>query len=89
MYAAFTFWCVYIYVYVHRVWVGVYVVTYIHTEFACVCVHNMYRYAEFACVGVYICVYVHRVYMDVCTRNKSQCVHTCAGYGLKCKCEQV
>jgi len=27
--------------------------------------------------------------MDVCTRNKSQCVHTCAGYGLKCKCEQV
>jgi len=27
--------------------------------------------------------------MDVCTRNNSQCVHTCAGYRLKCKCEQV
>jgi len=49
----------------------------------------MYRYTEFACVGVYICVYVHGVYMDVRTRNNSQCVHTCAGYGLKCKCERV
>jgi len=38
MYAAFTFWCVCIYVYVHRVWVGVNVVTYIHTEIPCVCV---------------------------------------------------
>jgi len=49
----------------------------------------MYRYTEFARVGVYICVYVHGVYMDVYTRNDSQCVYACAGYGLKCKCEQV
>jgi len=27
--------------------------------------------------------------MAVCTWNDSQCVYTCAGYGLKCKCEQV
>jgi len=27
--------------------------------------------------------------MDVCTWNDSQCVYTCAGYGLRCKCEQV
>jgi len=27
-------------VYIHRVWVGVYVVMYIHTDFALVCVHT-------------------------------------------------
>jgi len=26
--------------------------------------------------------------MDVCTRNDSQCVYTCTGYRLQCKCEQ-
>ena len=39
MYVACTFRCEYIYVYVHRVWVGVYLVTYIHTEIVRVCVH--------------------------------------------------
>ena len=58
---------------------GVYVLTYIHTEFTCVCVHIYDRYMEFVYVGVYICVYVHRVYMDMCIHRM----------GLNCKCEQV
>jgi len=82
------FWCVYICVYVHRVWAGVYVVTYIHTEIVCPCVHTCVYVHKGVCF-VYICVYVDGVYMDVCTWNDSQCVYTCEGYGLRCKCEQM
>ena len=82
------FWCVYICVYVHRVWAGVYVVTYIHTEIVCVCFHICVYVHRMVCF-VYICVYVDGVYMDVCTYNDSQCVYTREGYGLRCKCETM
>jgi len=80
----------YIFVYVHRVWVVVYVVTYILTEFVCVCVHirigtrSLY---VLVCICLRICSQSLHGY--VYTQNDSQCVYTCVGYGLKCKCEQV
>jgi hypothetical protein len=79
-----------IFSYMYTVWVVVYVVTYIHTEFACVCVHipigsrSLY---VLVCICLRICSQSLHGY--VYTQKDSQCVHTCEGYGLKCKCEQV
>jgi len=38
---------------------------------------------------VYLRICTQSLHGYVYTKNDSQCVHTCAGYGLKCKYEQV
>jgi len=48
-----------------------------------------YRYTEFVCVGVYLPICTQNLHGYVYTQNDTQCVHTCAGYRLKYKCEQV
>jgi len=88
MYAAFAFLvCIYVRVCSQSLG-GCVLVTYIHTEIVCVCVH-VCVYVHTGVCFVYICVYVDGDYMDVCTYNDRQCVFTCEGYGLRCKCETM
>jgi len=64
----------YIYVYVNRVWVVVYVVTYIHTEFACVCVHiRICTRSLYVLVCMYLRICTQSLHGHVYTQNDSLC----------------
>ena len=85
MYAAFAF-LVCIYVRVCPQSLGGCVCGYVYTHRDCMCL------CSYMCVRTQrsmFCAYVDGVYMDVCTYNDSQCVYTCEGYGLRCKCKTM
>ena len=77
VYIQFSCVCTYIHIYV-RVHTWVYMVTYLHTKFACIyrylrICRPKYMYTNYMCVGVYLHIYtrftgrcIRRVYMYVC-----------------------
>ena len=94
--------CLYACICTRRLRFGGYIFVYVHSLGGCVC---SYVYTHrVRCVCVHIRIGTRSLYVLVCiclricsqslhgyvyTQNDSQCVDTCAGYGLKCKCEQV
>ena len=77
VYIQFRCVCTYIHIYVRRVHTWVYMVTYLHTKFACIyrylrICRPKYMYTNYMCVGVYlqlrvcaVCAYIYTMHTDI------------------------
>jgi hypothetical protein len=77
VYIQFSCVCTYIHIYVRRAHTWVYMVTYLHTKFACIyrylrICRPKYMYTTYMCVGVYlqlrvcaVCAYIYTMHTDI------------------------